>query len=68
MFYRNDQVPNFQPLVSTGDGNCLYNSVSTILFGSESYSSSLRLASLLHGLKHYDHYLAMVSHAVGLVN
>lgn len=58
--YRDLQFPDYQPLVSTGNGNCLYNSVSTILFGCEDFAASLRLASLLHAVKHFEHYLAMV--------
>ena len=45
----------------TGDGNCLFNGVSTLLYGSESFSLHLGLATTLHTVKHIDHYLEMVS-------
>ncbi len=37
----------FEAILTTGDGNCLYGAVSNALFGNESYSFKLRLASLL---------------------
>lgn len=53
--------PKLKALLSTGNGNCLYNSVSTLLFGDESYSLHLRLASVQHAVQHLAHYLTMVS-------
>ena len=55
------QVPqNYQALFATGDGNCLYNSISTLLFGKEDYSTHLRCASVIHAIYHIDHYMSMV--------
>ena len=54
-------VPNeFQALVSTGDGNCFYNSMSILLSGNEQLASHMRLASILHAIEHFHHYLATV--------
>ena len=48
----------FQALVSTGDGNCFFNSVSILI--NENLATSLRLASVLHAVGHFHHYLTMV--------
>ena len=48
-------------LLYTGDGNCLFNSLSIILFGKEDMAVHLRLSSVLHAVNHFNHYLAMVS-------
>ena len=63
------KAPNgFTALVATGNGNCMYNSVSLLIFGSERYASHLRLLSAIHALDHFDHYLATVSfHCIFLV-
>jgi hypothetical protein len=54
-------VPDqFQALVSTGDGNCLFNSMSILLNGTEGIAQNLRLASVLHGVEHFHHLLTMV--------
>lgn len=56
-----DQVPQgYKALLSTGNGNCLFNSISTLLFGNEDSALELRLASVLHAINHLDHYLGMV--------
>lgn len=52
--------PGFCPIMSTPDGNCLYNSVSIALFGSEAHSVELRLSAIHHAVCHYDHYVEMV--------
>ena len=46
--------------MSSPDGNCLYNSVSIALFGSEAHSVELRLSAIHHAVYHYDHYVEMV--------
>lgn len=43
-----------------GDGNCLFRSISVALFGTEKYSTLLRLAAVCHGVDHFNHYLDMV--------
>ncbi len=47
---------NWKPLVSTGDGNCLYNSISILLLGNESLSSILRLLTAAEMIGHADFY------------
>ena len=60
-----DKIPSgFQALHATGDGNCLFNSASILLFGSEGYSVHLRLSTVIHAVDHFDHYLKMVSRQV----
>ena len=51
----------FTALVSTGDGNCMYNSVSILFHGSERCAAHLRLLSVIHALDHFDHYVTMVA-------
>ena len=46
---------------STANGDCLFNSVSLALFGNEIYKDALRLASVVHAVDHFDHYVEMVS-------
>lgn len=58
--YSRKSPPGYQALISTGDGDCLFNSVSTLLCGSEEHSHRLRLASVIHAVHHFDHYLKMV--------
>lgn len=54
-------IPNgLKPAFSTGDGDCLYNSVSIAVTGDEDQSLLLRLAAVLHAVEHFDHYLQMV--------
>ena len=50
-----------KPFTSSGDGNCFYNSISTILTGKEETSSLLRLGAALYGLAHYHHIVETVS-------
>ena len=52
------------PLITTGDGNCLFNAVSRLLVGHEGIAKSLRLAATLHAAKHAMHYVQAVSKAV----
>lgn len=57
-------IPRGYALVqSTGDGNCLFNSVSIGLIGDESLGTSLRLMAVLHAVQHFDHYMEAVSFA-----
>lgn len=46
---------------STGDGNCLYNSVSILLFGEETKAELLRLSSVIHAIDHFGLYLKKVA-------
>ena len=52
---------SFIALKATGDGNCLYNSVSILLFGNEEQAVLLRLASVEYAISHFKHYMEMVS-------
>ena len=55
-------IPRGYALVeSTGDGNCLFNSVSIGLIGDESLGTFLRLITVLHAVQHFDHYMEAVS-------
>lgn len=45
---------------SSGNGNCLYNSVSVLLFGDEIEADLLRLSSVVHAVEDFDHYLTKV--------
>ena len=51
----------FYAVRATANGNCLYNATSVALFGNESRSAELRLASVCHAVDHYDHYVDMVN-------
>ena len=55
------QVHDKEPFYSSGDGNCFYNSISSILNGKEETSALLRLGAALYGLAHYDHIVQTVS-------
>ena len=47
MYYRTGSLPpNLQAYESTGNGDCLFNSVSLALFGNERYAYRLRLAAV----------------------
>lgn len=45
----------YEPVLTTGDGNCFYNAVSIVLCGNENYSKLLRLANE-YILSLYDAY------------
>lgn len=45
----------YEPVLTTGDGNCFYNAISMVLFGHENYSKLLRLANV-YILSLYDVY------------
>ena len=56
-----NKIPKgYQALMSSADGNCLFNSVSILLFGSEERAFQLRMASVLHAVEHFNHYVKMV--------
>lgn len=50
----------FYPAWTSGDGNCLFSAISIALTGSESLSEHLRLGTVIHGVKHFEHYSDMV--------
>ncbi|CAG8531107.1 11824_t:CDS:2 [Acaulospora colombiana] len=49
----------FECLKAKEDGNCLFNSVSIILMGTEDLSTHLRLAVLCELIKYSKHYLSL---------
>ena len=50
-----------QPIVSTGDGDCLFNSVGIALYGTEEMAPVLRLGSILAAIDHVQHFVEDVS-------
>ena len=50
----------FTPYLSVSDGNCLFSSASICLFRDTTRATALRFASLVHGVKHLQHYLELV--------
>lgn len=44
----------------TGNGNCLYNSVSILLSGHELDADLLRLSSVINAVDHFNLYLTKV--------
>lgn len=50
----------YLPAHSTPDGNCLFNAVSTTISGTEKLGTLLRLATVLQGVGHLEHYTSMV--------
>lgn len=51
-----DIHPNLVPYMSTGDGNCLYNSASLLLSGDEDLSGPLRLVTAAEMFLHQHFY------------
>eukprot|EP00794_Sanderia_malayensis_P011364 gene11364-12549_t len=45
------------PLTATGNGDCLFNSVGKLLFGTEVVSPILRLVAAAEGIRHWRHYV-----------
>eukprot|EP00794_Sanderia_malayensis_P013061 gene13061-14405_t len=44
-------------LTATGNGDCLFNSVGKLLFGTEVVSPILRLVAAAEGIRHWRHYV-----------
>ncbi len=49
------------PVRSTADGDCLFNSASILLFGTETVSPILRLGAVLYGVDHNECYIREVN-------
>ena len=49
------------PIMSTGNGDCLFNSVGIALFGTEDVAPILRLGSIQAAMQHVDHFVGDVS-------
>jgi hypothetical protein len=45
-FLKNGQQDSYEPVLTTGDGNCFYNAISLQLFGHENHSKRLRLVNV----------------------
>ncbi len=55
----------FEAVKTTGDGSCLYNAVSIILFGNERFSQKLRIASIYTILKHEEYFAEILASTGG---
>ena len=53
------ELTGYQAVVTTGDGNCLFNSVSYLLCGQESLAAELRLRTLIELTCNKQFYLEM---------
>ena len=53
------------PALSTGNGNCLFNSVSTALTGDEELATELRLRTAIEMSLNFDFYKARDDFAYG---
>ena len=51
----------YEPILTKGDGNCLYRAVSTLLFRDDKEWAFLKLGSLLYTLLHIDDIVDKVS-------
>jgi len=47
---------SFRRIVCTGDGACMFNSLSMAMFGTEAYSLSIRLDIVRHIIANFDDY------------
>ena len=47
---------DYYPLRSKGDGNCLFNSISTLICGSEKLAVELRLRTVVELANYFDYY------------
>eukprot|EP00794_Sanderia_malayensis_P001827 gene1827-2051_t len=53
-----DIVPDgMQVLTATGNGDCLFNSVGKLLFGTEAVAPILRLVAAVDGIDHAEHFV-----------
>ncbi|KAK3103858.1 hypothetical protein FSP39_022462 [Pinctada imbricata] len=50
------------PVSVSGDGNCLFNSLSVAMYGHELYAMELRLRCVLELIEHKDHYMNCNEH------
>ena len=54
-----------KPVVTSGDGNCLFNALSVTIVGTEHQSAVLRLLCVYGLVKHKDTMLRAIAHAWG---
>ena len=60
--YKLKNLPaGMQPIVSTGDDDCQFNSVGIALYGREEMAPVLRLGSKLAAIDHVQHFVKDVS-------
>eukprot|EP00794_Sanderia_malayensis_P006816 gene6816-7585_t len=53
-----DIVPDgMQVLTATGNGDCLFNSIGKLLFGTEAVAPILRLVAAVDGIDHAEHFV-----------
>ena len=56
-----NKIPKeFYAVQSEANGNCMYNAVSTAIYGNEDSSNVLRFHTLIHAIRHFDHYFERV--------
>lgn len=55
--YPDDAPKELQPVVCTGDGNCLFRAFSMVLFGDEDHHTELRIRSICELAKNEKQYL-----------
>ena len=61
--YRYDNaIPRgYEAMDSSEDGDCLFNSVSLLLYGCEAYAPHLRLGATVYAAQHWLHFTSYVS-------
>ncbi|XP_038069214.1 uncharacterized protein LOC119738399 [Patiria miniata] len=58
---------NFAALYSTGDGDCLFHSLSVLVNGTEEATLFIRLAATVYGVCHASHYVSMYLEECGSI-
>ena len=61
------QDTNLFPVYSSADGNCLYNSISTIVFGDQNYYKLIKVISIYIVLKYEDFFKEIMDENYRLV-
>ncbi len=51
------------PIEATADGNCLFNSVSRLLYGTEGFATELRMRSVFDMVFNFDSYLDVANYS-----
>lgn len=55
--YPDDAPPDFQPVICSGDGNCLFRAFSIIFFGNEDHHTEFRIRAICELAKNEKSYL-----------
>ena len=48
---------NVLPIETTGDGNCMFNAVSTLVYGNETFNVELRMRAVINLIFNFEFYL-----------